>query len=184
MTIITPSSKVLSIVLLLSFASTVFADAITISLGKGVSQWTLLGDRRMRPEAYRLAYVQDSSYSWSVSKQNSFSLDWEYALHQWNDPWLNKIKYGASFTPMFRYHIPYFKRHIFLGLGIGATYITDDKWMDRNLGSRFMFEDRFEVGLQYQQHHLSFSVNHYSNADLATYNDGVNVNYLNYRYIW
>jgi hypothetical protein len=53
--------------------------------------------------------------------------------------------------------------------------------MDRKLGSRLLFEDKFEVGaVLFNLHRVSFSVNHYSNANLADINHGANVLYLNY----
>ncbi|MDN4501682.1 acyloxyacyl hydrolase [Alteromonadaceae bacterium BrNp21-10] len=160
------------------------AAGFTFSGGTGVSRWTLLKDKRMHPEAYRVAVVIPSTIQWQGFYDHNIQLEWEIAGHYWRDPWLDKSKHGVSFTPMFRYRIPIANQYVFIGFGVGATYIDAKQWMDRQLGSRFMFEDRFEAGLEYAQHRLSFSVNHYSNAKLAEVNHGVNVQTINYSYFW
>ena len=170
--------------LLIVFSTSALADAISVANGSGVSRWTLLGDQRMRPDAYRLAYVKASDYSWSQSAINPWLLEWEFAYHKWQEPWRGEDKQGISFTPMFRYQYNLMGLPMYAGFGVGATYIDHNQWMDRQLGSRFMFEDRIELGIALEHHRLSYSINHYSNANLADINHGVNVQYVSYSYVW
>lgn len=86
----------------------------------------------------------------------------------------------ASVVPMFRHYWQVNNLEIFAGLGIGIAALDSDKWMDRQLGSQLQFEDKFEVGLRFQNHQLSFNLSHFSNADLADINHGVNVYQLGY----
>lgn len=45
------------------------------------------------------------------------------------------------------------------------------------------FEDKFELRIELNNHLIAGGVSHFSNANLASENDGVNIWYLSYSYI-
>lgn len=161
-----------------------FADGISFSVGESRSRWTLAGDTEMRPSTYRLAYVKESPWQWHFFETHKLQVDWEFAYNRWNDPWRDNTIEGLVINPMFRYSIPFSHFDLFAGIGVGATYSNSQDYMDRELGSRWLFEDRLEIGVSANNHHISYSLNHYSNANLASINHGMNINYINYRYTW
>lgn len=92
-----------------------------------------------------------------------------------------------SFSPLLRLSLPRRGRTYFLEGGIGVAWFSDrvlDRHFDaekeeigsRDLGSRWNLEDRLGLGVLFAGGN-EFGVRfiHYSNADLASPNDGVNV---------
>jgi lipid A 3-O-deacylase len=139
------------------------------------------GDKEITPDAFRLAYIYPTDYQWHFNDNQKIALELEVGLHHWKDPLLDKSKNGVMVNPMWRYFISHGDHAVFIGLGIGLAYTNDKFWMDRQLGSRWLFEDRLEVGtVIFSKHRISFSLNHYSNANITDINHGANVHYLNY----
>ncbi|WP_169726077.1 acyloxyacyl hydrolase [Aestuariibacter salexigens] len=161
-----------------------YSHGVALAWGEGSSRWTLLGDREMTPDAYRLSYISPQLISWRVATSHRIDLDAEFSAHHWNDPWRDKHVSGVSIVPMFRWHLELSEISLYAGLGIGIMFIDDDQWMDRLLGSHSQFEDKFELGLQAGRHRLAATLSHYSNANLADINHGVNVYYVSYTLMW
>ncbi|MEC4725104.1 acyloxyacyl hydrolase [Shewanella sp. D64] len=96
----------------------------------------------------------------------------ESAYHHWQD-FLYDDKNGGSITPSLKYQLHFQYLSLYLEIGIGATYLENQYYGDRNMGSNWQFEDKLGVGIVLFDHHqLGFSYIHYSNANLADNNDG------------
>ncbi len=160
------------------------AGELSVSYGEGASRWSFPVGGELTPEAFRIGYIHPTELSWNFATDHTLRLELEFAAHHWKDTFRNqRSKTGVIFNPMWRYYIPVFEQELYFGIGIGLAYTNSDIWMDRQLGSRLLFEDKFEVGVKiFKRHRLSFSVNHYSNAKLANINHGANVHYINYAY--
>lgn len=159
------------------------AGEISLSWGEGSSRWSFRVGGELKPDAYRIAYIHPTNWKWDFASGHILQVELEFGIHRWEDPFLDKAKNGILVNPMWRYYIPVFKQELYFGAGIGLAYTSSDRWMDRQLGSRLLFEDKFEIGMTlFKRHRLSFSINHYSNAQLADINHGANVHYLNYAY--
>lgn len=120
-----------------------------------------------------------------LNKENNY-LTWqlELASSHWNNEYFPDI-HTISLTPVFHYIWQYNNYKIYAGGGIGITKLSADRLSSRKLGSTWLFEDKFVVGTElYKNHRIAFSINHYSNANLATENDGLTISYINYSYIW
>jgi hypothetical protein len=82
-------------------------------------------------------------------------------------------------SPVLRYNfhqhlgvIPYFE------LSVGASYISNTHFGNRNLGMHFAFQDRAGAGLllgSKQQFTLGAHIVHYSNACLSSHNSGITI---------
>jgi hypothetical protein len=171
----------LCLIICVSLPTFSYAGQLNLSWGQGSSRYMFKGDKEITPDAFRLTYIHPTNIHWKTIGNQHLSLELEFGAHHWKDPLLNNAKNGLVFNPMWRYFIPVIEQTLFFGIGIGLAYSNSDQWMDRKLGSRLLFEDKFEVGaVLFNVHRVSFSVNHYSNANLADINHGANVLYLNY----
>lgn len=154
--------------------------ALQVAWGESRSRWELRrGLRKIRPDSWRLSVIKPKLTTFDVFTI-PLQLDLDVSVYHWNDPWRRRNISVASVVPMFRHYWQVNNLEIFAGLGIGIAALDSDKWMDRQLGSQLQFEDKFEVGLRFQNHQLSFNLSHFSNADLADINHGVNVYQLGY----
>ncbi|MEM0911120.1 MAG: acyloxyacyl hydrolase [Pseudomonadota bacterium] len=156
---------------------------LSVSVGEADSRFSFPEQGKITSDTYRLGFIVDTGYSWQFFENQTLKLELETGVHRWEDALLENNKTGAYLTPMWRYYFERDKFSPYIAIGVGASYTDDDEFMDRKLGSRLLFEDRFEVGaVLYDVHRISLSINHYSNADLADINHGVNLYYLNYAY--
>lgn len=123
-------------------------------------------------------------HKWFDEKENYLTWQLELASSHWNNRYFSDI-HAISLTPIFHYVWEHDNYTIFAGGGVGATKLSADRLSSRQLGSKWLFEDKFVVGTQFLDHHrLSISFNHYSNANLASENDGLSIWYINYAYLW
>ena len=79
------------------------------------------------------------------------------------------IRYYFAKTPRFS---PYFEA------SIGVSYLSKTRFVDRNLGEHFSFQDEVGIGTAYgdhQQWYASLSALHYSNGSLSAMNAGITV---------
>ncbi len=83
----------------------------------------------------------------------------------------------ASIAPVVRYT---FKRHgqvqPYFELSVGAAYMNQTRFANRNLGIHFSFQDRFGIGaLLGAAEKFTFGAHalHYSNSHLAAHNSGI-----------
>lgn len=116
--------------------------------------------------------------------RNNIDVNLEFAYHHWQD-FLYDDKNGGSITPSLKYQLHFQYLSLYLEIGIGATYLENQYYGDRNMGSNWQFEDKLGVGIVLLDHHqLGFSYIHYSNANLADNNDGLNAIGFSYGYFW
>lgn len=159
------------------------ASELSISVGEAKSRYFFRGRGEISADGFRIAYIHHTPYKWNFSNQSFLRLELELGAHHWRDPWLDNNKSGVVVNPMWRYYYPIFKHQIYVGAGVGLAYTNDDTLLDRKLGARLLFEDKFEAGaIIADKHRISISINHYSNANLADINHGVNYTFLNYAY--
>lgn len=169
----------------LSQSSLLFAQEMSLSIGEAKSRYYFQNRGELSSDTFRLGYISSTDYQWSFNESHKLKLEIEAGVHHWRDAFLEEDKTGVYTTPMWRYYLRESDFQMYFGFGIGLSYTDAEEFMDRKLGSRLLFEDRFEIGAKiYQKHRLSFSINHYSNANLADINHGVNLYYLNYAYLF
>lgn len=82
-------------------------------------------------------------------------------------------------SPVVRY---LFKEHLkvipYFELSIGASYLSNTRFANRNLGMHFAFQDRGGIGITFgsrQQYALGAHIVHYSNASLSSHNSGITI---------
>ena len=64
-------------------------------------------------------------------------------------------------------------------VSVGPAYLSTVKFASQHLGSHFNFQDTLGLGVELDQHwDVSLNYLHYSNASLASRNQGVDVHYL------
>lgn len=120
-----------------------------------------------------------------LDKDNTY-LTWqlELASSHWNNKDFPDI-HALSLTPVFHYVWSNKDYSIFAGGGVGITKLSTDRLSVRELGSTWLFEDKFVLGTEiFENHRFAISFNHYSNANLASENDGLSIWYINYSYLW
>ena len=83
----------------------------------------------------------------------------------------------------------------YVQLGLGVAYLSDDKFESEpkihpmyqldgttNMGSHWQFESSFAVGLKIERFSIRAKLYHYSNAELADENDGMDVAEFGFSY--
>lgn len=85
-------------------------------------------------------------------------------------------------TPAFRYTFANTATRPFIEAGIGAAVFLDTRYEGRNFSTAFQFEDRLAAGTEVGSGEVSLSYTHYSNADIKTPNEGLDVLALGYRH--
>lgn len=66
----------------------------------------------------------------------------------------------------------------YLEIGIGVSWLSNQKIAGRDVGMHFLFEDRLGVGLflgKQQKYDINVRVMHYSHASLVPHNPGINM---------
>jgi hypothetical protein len=82
-------------------------------------------------------------------------------------------------SPVVRY---LFKEHFsvtpYFELSVGAAYLSNTRFANRNMGMHFSFQDRGGLGFTFgnrQQFALGAHIVHYSNASLSSNNSGITI---------
>lgn len=167
--------------MIVSCLGSAYAHEFSLSGGQAYSRWTFQ-DGKMDSTTYRVGYISPSVSQWDFDGFR-LKVELETGVHFWQDDWTDEDKVGAYLNPMWRLYFPTNNTDWYIGLGVGVAYTDGDELLDRQLGSKLLFEDRFEIGsILDRKHRISLSVNHYSNANLADINHGVNLYHVNYAY--
>lgn len=66
----------------------------------------------------------------------------------------------------------------YFSLSVGPAYISTTIFGDRRLGEHWLFQDIAGLGVRWANWRASLNYLHYSNANLATYNAGVDIKWL------
>lgn len=171
----------LAAAILLTLSANSYADGILLSMGRSTTA--------DESKANKIAYIYEVKQPWEFISNNNLYLEWEASYFVWENKYNSILDgddiTGASLNPVFGYRIPYNNNEFYVRVGIGVAYIESKKWGNRDFGDNWTFEDKLEVGYSVNHnHHLGFSLTHYSNAGTNKYNDGVNIYSLNYSYKW
>jgi len=149
------------------------ADRLALSAGLAASN----------TNAFRASWQHDFQYRWMQSPTGQLELRGELALTQLrsSQQQLNIV----SALPVFSYRFNLKNRsiHPYLEGGVGAAYVSDRRFEERELGSLWLFEDRIGGGIRFEGgHDVNLCYLHHSNANLADENDGLNVYLLSYSF--
>ncbi|MGQ8364257.1 acyloxyacyl hydrolase [Glaciecola sp. 1036] len=168
--------------LISSFSLHSHAQEISISGGEAYGRWTFPNSGKLSSTVVRIGYISPALYQWNFDATR-LQLELEAGAHFWQDDWNDRDKKGIYLNPMWRLYYPVGNQQIYAGIGVGLAYSNGENLLDRQLGTHLLFEDRFEFGaILAKQHRVSLSINHYSNANFASINHGVNLFYANYAY--
>lgn len=112
---------------------------------------------------------------WFESERGYLDGYWNAAYTWWEAGRFDSDEHSVSVSPVLVYRFNADGWRPFVEAGIGAAYFSDELVGDHRLGSQLHFEDRLAVGVQISEREvLRLRVIHYSNAGLATPNDGIN----------
>ena len=135
--------------------------------------------------------------AWRVGFQRSWANDgitpnkrrltgyWELAFTAMHNPityTFPTVNNNDAISGSFVLRIPFkICVQLFVDLGIGLTYLTNEEISTRNLGARWLFEDRIGIGMllgQRKQYEIGYRLVHFSNAYLTQTNQGINFHFL------
>jgi len=129
-------------------------------------------------QRYSLLWSFDNK--WLESRWGYLTGRWEFSYIHW-ELWLQGQNTGWAVNPVFRYVLPEKGYYYFFDAGIGVTKLAHSGFEKRDLGSQWLFEDKIAAGVGFGKHfELALSWVHYSNANLASANDGVSMLGVNY----
>jgi hypothetical protein len=121
---------------------------------------------------------------WSIGDKWIATGYWEASLGytQSNDSGHPNV-WDVGFKPVFRLRSGVSR--YFFDAGIGAHYLSNDKFSSRELGSKLLFGDLFGFGKNFgeqDRYELGYRFLHFSNADLAEPNHGINLHLISLGY--
>ncbi|WDE05421.1 acyloxyacyl hydrolase [Thalassomonas viridans] len=129
-------------------------------------------------QRYSLLWSFDKK--WLESRWGYLTGRWELSYIHW-ELWKQSDNTGWAINPVFRYVLPAKDYYYFFDLGVGVIKLAHRGFEKRDLGSEWLFEDKVAAGVGFGKHfELALSWVHYSNADLASANDGVSMLGINY----
>ena len=129
---------------------------------------------------YRLGMNFDWDKSWLQSDVGRLTGYWSGAYTYWEGD-KSSSNNSLSFSPVFVYEFAGQSIKPYLEAGIGVAVFSQTEVEDNNIGQAFQFEDRFGAGLRFTGgHEVGIRATHYSNAGMASHNDGVESYSLHY----
>ena len=143
------------------------SDGLGLSLGYGVGNEDI--------DIYRFGVKKEYSSRWFENGPGYLSGFFELSYNRWvyNSDEIN----GIAFSPVFVYYFgkdtDYFRPYV--SGGIGVALIDEYHIRNRNLSTRFQFEDRVGMGARIGSIDMNISYFHYSNAGLKSPNDGIDI---------
>ncbi len=129
-------------------------------------------------DMYRMSLRRKFKRSWFETDFGRLTGVWDLSLGYWDGA--NSEVSLLSLSPVFRY-LPNAQPlgvQWFLDGGVGATFTSDTQIDGRDLSTNFQFEDQIGIGGilgEQQNFEFSYRFMHYSNANLDTPNDGVDI---------
>ncbi|RON91054.1 acyloxyacyl hydrolase [Pseudomonas chlororaphis] len=131
-------------------------------------------------QTYRLGMQFDWDKSWLQSDVGRLTGYWSGAYTFWDGD-EKSSNHSLSFSPVLVYEFAGQNIKPYIEAGIGVAVFANTEVEDNKLGSAFQFEDRFGFGLRFNGgHEVGLRATHYSNAGIATPNDGVESYSLHY----
>ena len=137
-------------------------------------------------EMQRYSLIWSFEKKWLENNCGYLTGRWELSHTRWQ-LWLQEDNTGWALNPVFRYVIP--AKHFlptknlyyFVDAGIGVIKLAHRDFEQRDLGSKWLFEDKLALGLGIGKYYeIALSWVHYSNANLAGTNDGASMFAVNY----
>ncbi|WDE11869.1 acyloxyacyl hydrolase [Thalassomonas haliotis] len=117
---------------------------------------------------------------WLESNRGYLTGRWEFSHTRWQ-LYLQEDNTGWALNPVFRYVLPAKNVYYFFDAGIGVIKLAHRGFEQRDLGSEWLFEDKLSAGVGFgERFELALSWVHYSNANLASVNDGASMFAVNY----
>ncbi len=173
--------KTLLIIYLLTFTSICCASSgLELAYGLSPAKSSSLDTG----QTWRMSYSHKLHSLDRFLNQYDVNLRLELSFQRWHDD-IHNPNHVVSVNPIFQYLWQIDPLSIYLEIGIGAAYVHSTTYLDRDLGSNWLFEDKIGLGVIFKQHHrVGLSFSHYSNADLASINDGADSIGLSYGYFW
>jgi len=141
-----------------------FVDAATLSIGKS----------RDDIKIYRLGLRKEFKNKWLQSSVGYLGGYWEGSINYWKGK-SGDTSYGVAFSPVFAYYFDMGEIKPFVEVGIGVSLFNNTTIDNRNLATKFRFEDRIGAGFRYKNFDFSFRFMHYSNASIKAPNDGIDI---------
>ncbi|MCK9800609.1 acyloxyacyl hydrolase [Pseudomonas chlororaphis] len=131
-------------------------------------------------QTYRLGMQWDWDKSWLQSDVGRLTGYWSGAYTFWDgDDKANN--HSLSFSPVLVYEFTGASVKPYIEAGIGVAAFAHTEVESNKLGSAFQFEDRLGFGLRFAGgHEVGIRATHYSNAGIASPNDGVESYALHY----
>ncbi len=134
--------------------------------------------------SWRVSYSHKINHFDNFLNDYNLNLRLEFSTQKWHANNASN-NYVLSINPVFQYQWHFEPVSVFIEAGIGVAFVSETRYLDRNLGANWLFEDKLGVGVIINRHHrLGVFFMHYSNADLASHNDGADSIGINYGYIW
>lgn len=88
----------------------------------------------------------------------------------------------SAFSGSIVLRVPFtYKLHWYFDIGVGLAYVTDQHIATRDLGCRWLFDDRLGLGIllgKRQEYEVGYRLTHFSNGYLAQTNQGINLHLL------
>ncbi len=157
-------------------SSTAYArSGVSVGYGRGTKQ----------VQAYRLNAMRSWSNDNVTPNRRRISGYWELGLTQMHNPVeysfpTNNNLEATSGSAVLR--IPFsLGLNWYADIGVGLAYLTNEQISTRNLGTRWLFEDRLGLGILLGprcQYEIGYRFVHFSNAYLAPVNQSINLHLL------
>lgn len=161
--------------LLIAANTAVARNGVSVGYGRGTKE----------VQAYRLNAMRSWTNDHLTPNKRRISGYWELGLTQIHNPveyWFptNNNLEATSGSAVLR--IP-FKCGLewYADIGIGIAYLTNEEISTRDLGTRWLFEDRLGLGIllgQRRQYEIGYRFVHFSNAYLAPVNQSLNLHLI------
>ena len=166
--------------LIINFVITLFATShaladygVNLALGRQMGR---------EPEMNRYSFIKTLDVKWYETSNSYLTVYLDFSFLYWHATMQDDIQ-GASFNPSFRYVWLKQNNHYFVDFGIGVARLSDVTFQKRNLGSNWLFEDKFAIGINFNgKHEIALLAIHYSNGSTNINNEGTNMAAISYSY--
>lgn len=162
--------------ILMGFTAGAYArNGVSIGYGRGTKQ----------VNAYRVNVQRAwSNNNMTPNKRRIYGY-WELGFTQMHNPvqyWFttNNNLEATSGSGVLRIPIKLIGQ-CYVDLGIGVAYLTNEHIATRNLGARWLFEERVGAGVLFgpwKQYELGYRLTHFSNGYLAQANQSMNLHLI------
>lgn len=147
-------------------------NGVSIGYGRGTKQ----------VEAYRINAMRSWANDGMTPNKRRLTGYWELGVTQIHNPIeysfpTNNDLEATSLSAVLRIPFNCFFSWYF-DIGVGLAYLTNEEISTRDLGTRWLFEDRLGVGILLGprlQYELGYRLVHFSNAYLAQTNQSINL---------